>query len=224
MKRLSSIAILLLLCSFGAWADLLIGWNVINQPGTQPLQPPAYLAANISTGDITRGPGVTPGGATNAFLASGWTIGGTVGDAVANNDYFSFVITADTGYTLTLTNFSVFLNRSPTGPTNFTLRSSADGFSADIATWVRTGTTAGWESTPLSISGLNSVEFRLYGYQAGSSPGTARVAESGAAGLGPDRALDAGIFGSVVPEPGTAVIYGLGLAALAAIRRDKRRF
>ncbi|HMP75594.1 MAG TPA: PEP-CTERM sorting domain-containing protein [Kiritimatiellia bacterium] len=203
-----------------AHADLLIGWNVTNMPGNQAFQPPAYLAENVSTGNITRGAGLSAPSVTNTFTSASWTLTNNLNSAIAANDYLSFVITAEAGYTLDLTNIAIGMSRQSTGPTNYTLRSSADGFTTDIATWERTVVSAGFFVTDLDVSGLETVEFRLYGYGTGNNNAQARVAEMGGAGV--NGSLDVVIYGSVVPEPGTVVLLGIGFGVLGTLRRRHR--
>ncbi|HMP90714.1 MAG TPA: PEP-CTERM sorting domain-containing protein [Kiritimatiellia bacterium] len=205
-----------------ARADLLVGWNVGGLHGTNENLSANTIADDIASAVLSRGPGIAPSAATNSFLSNSWTMpaGSTISDAILSNDYFSITITAEAGFTLNVTNLSWFVNRSATGPSNLTLRSSADGFATDLATWLRSGTSAGEIGTPLAISGVNSIEFRIYGAGATAAAGSLRVADGGNIG---DTGIDLGVFGSVVPEPGTILLMGAGLIALTASRRKIRR-
>ncbi len=142
----------------------------------------------------------------------------TVSDAVASNDFYSVTITAVPGYVLDITNFSIRLSRSNQGPTNFAVRSSADGFTADLDLWTSGGTHN--RIVDVNISGQSSVEFRLYGFGAPAAGGVLRVADGGSFGA---AGIDVAIFGSVtvVPEPGTLALFlsGLGMAAYTRRRR-----
>jgi PEP-CTERM motif len=200
-------------------ADLLAGWNVGGLNGTNNNLAPVSLAVDMDSGNIARGAGLTAGTATNSFLSSSWSVGGSVGNAITSNDFFSVIITSDLGTTMSLTNLSWQVNRSGTGPTNFTLRSSIDSFASDIITWTRSGTAAGNVQTDLAISGVNTIEFRVYGYNAGGGGGTGRIADGGDIG---STGVDFGIFGTVVPEPATFLLMGTGLIALTASRRKIR--
>jgi hypothetical protein len=220
MRKFSAFIIALVALSGLVHADLLAGWDVNGLAGTNNNLTPSVLAPNITSGNIARGPGLTGSAAANSFLSTSWTVGGTVIDAIATNDYFSVTLNASLGNTLSLTNLSWIVNRSNQGPTNFTLRSSFDGFAADITTWTRTGTTAGNVQTDLSISGVNTIEFRIYGYNAGGSGGTGRIADGGDIG---QTGIDFGVFGTVVPEPATFMLMSAGLVALSASRRKIRQ-
>lgn len=230
MKKIIAFGAAALVLMLGsARADLLGGWDVTNTPGNQVSMSATYVASGVSSGFVIRGAGLTATSATNSFVSSAWANGGgaTIANAISSNDYFSVSLTASSGYTLDITNVIFNLNRSGTGPTNFTLRSSADSYASDLATLTRTTTTAAlWDSGALStLTGLSTIEFRIYGYNAGASGGTARIAETGNAGLGVGDyvggSIDFAINGSVVPEPGTVAFFGIGLGAISLYRRRK---
>jgi len=193
-----------------AGADLLLGFDVSGLAGNQVTTTNSVAAANISVASpnarITRGAGLTGTSAGNSMASSGWTLpgGATAANAVTSNDYHRVILMPDSGYLVTVTNISVRLMRSSTGPTNFTLRSSVDDFASDLTTWTNRGnnTASNYISTITGISDSTGVEFRVYGYKSTAISGTGRVPTDGA-GFG-SAGVDFAIFGTVasaVSEP-----------------------
>ena len=80
------------------------GWdfNGLSAYGSSPLNP-TYNHAHVSVSGLSRGIGVTTTGtaATNAWGGNGCT-GNNINQANSNDDYFSFSIKADVGYTVSL--------------------------------------------------------------------------------------------------------------------------
>jgi hypothetical protein len=128
---------------------------------------------------LTLGAGVTPAANTNRFGGSAWwdtgdTATTTLAEAVAGNDYIEFIVTPNAGAKFTPTSLVFSWDRSATGPGTVTLRSSVDGFTADLGTLslaasLTTGNT-------INISGLTNLStattFRLYGYGGTAAGGT----------------------------------------------------
>ncbi len=223
MKKVFAVLAGLLIAHVTARADLLIGWNVNGLVGTEESVVAAYAAPNVvSTTLLSRGVGITTNATANAYNSASWTTptNSTVVNAIASNDYYSIRIIADPGYTLDLTNFVYRNTRSSTGPSNITLRTSADGFSSDVASWVVTATVANDISTALNITGVTDIELRIYGSGASSAAGTLRVADGGNHGA---TGIDLAVFGAVVPEPGTFALLVAGLGVVTAVRRRRTR-
>lgn len=116
------------------------------------------VAPNITVSGIGRGSGITGVEAINRYNATGWNIAGL--DA---NDYFTFTLSPNPGYVIDFGNFVYTAETSGTGPTNFSFRSSLDGFVSNIGTATSTGTTI--DLTALAFQNRTSaVEFRLYAW------------------------------------------------------------
>lgn len=222
MKRLPSIVgtmLLLAAAMTAARAELLVGWNFAGYPANPiPTEAPSvYSATGMNTSTATRGIGLVATGGTNGFSANSWTmpLTSTIADAVNSNDYFSFVISALPGNTFSVTNFSARMTRSSTGPSNFVLRSSADNFSSDLISIVHTGDVARNHSAALNLTGLTSVEFRLYGFAASAAAGTARFTDGADFG---QTGIDLAIFGEVTggppPPPSTNVQFAVASATV----------
>jgi len=137
--------------------------------------------------------------------------------AVANSVYFSFAIAPEAGKTLGLTNLTFDAARGGGAtPRGWALRSSVDGFAADISS--ADIPTQRQTFTPYDISlgdpqyqGLSSsVEFRFYVY----SPSSGSTVEFDNITLN----------GTVVPEPAGIALIALGaMGCWPLLRRRKRR-
>ncbi|MFN3316022.1 MAG: lamin tail domain-containing protein, partial [Raineya sp.] len=95
------------------------------------------------------------------------------------NRYFSFTISANTGFVLNLSSFELDEIRSGTGPNQWVLRSSLDGFTNDLGTYTNTGTSLltnrviALDESFYNVTG--SIEFRIYAFGATAAAGTWRV-------------------------------------------------
>lgn len=173
----------LLLMNFqSSWGQLL-QWNTLSNIGTETTEPSIANDANIAAASLTMGT-ITSASNGNRFGGSGWfntgntVAGNTLAEAVAGNDYIQFVVTPNSGYSFTPTSFVFKWDRSSTGPSNVTLRSSVDGFTADIGSVL--GMVSGGAATStdrtIIISGLTNITsattFRIYGYGATATTGT----------------------------------------------------
>jgi len=110
------------------------------------------------------------------------------------SNYWTFTITASSGYYLSVSSITIKGQRSGTGPTNVALRSSIDGYASNIGSQSglqNNSTTISFSS--LSISNQTSITFRVYGWEASNSnaAGTWRI------GDGSSASLDIDVQGSV---------------------------
>ena len=211
MKKL--IAVLSILAvTVSANADLLAGWDVtgVNAAAT-PVFTCTTVGANVTLSStvLSLGLGITPSGAANTFVGSTWTAA-NYADAVTSNDYVSWFIQADPGFSLTVTNIFFNFARTATGGSNIVVQSSFDGFSANLFASNNVGLTF-VPTFGVSLSGSNSVEFRLYGWAASGSTGTLGIRNL--------AAEDLVVEGTVIPEAGTMAMMSIGLLGLAILRR-----
>lgn len=196
-----------------AWTDanaIVISTNAIT--GTNPNVDNPYVTgkiddANITASGIGRGSGISGANANNRYNAAGWTTSGTIDVA----DYFTFTLDANDGHWINFDNFVYTGQRSATsGPTAFSFRSSLDGFTSDIGTPTATGATISLTASQYQHL-TTPVEFRLYGYSASAGTGTFSV-------------NDYTFNGTVVPEPGTLALVGVGsLLMLGNLRRTRKQ-
>lgn len=161
-------------------AQILMQWNTFGNVGTETTEPSIFNDPNLSgITNLTQG-SITAATNGNRFGGSGWfnvgntALGNTITEAVAGNDYIQFIITPNAGYSFTPTSFVFQWDKSGTGPKNIALRSSADGFAADLGALAPVAA-LGTPNT-INISGLVGLSvattFRVYGYGATATGGT----------------------------------------------------
>ena len=227
--RITRVATIYMALIISAHAQL-IQWNTFGNAGTETTEPSVFTNSNIASANLTQGT-ITAAANGNRFGGSGWfnsgntAAGNTLAEAVAGNDYIQFVITPLSGATFTPTSFDFTWDRSSTGPSSATLRSSFDGFASDLGTV--TGMVSGGFATTttrtITITGLTDLSvattFRLYGYGATATGGT------GGFDIG-TNAVNVQLSGtaSAIPEPSTyAAIFGaLALVGTVWHRRRQR--
>lgn len=151
--------------SFGQsiWTNPITGTN----PNTaNPYTTGQTVNGNITVSGIGRGTGIAGTSANDRYNATGWN--STSLDA---NDYFSFTLTPNSGCEIDFTSFVYTAQASGTGPVSFALRSSVDGFVANIGTATATGVTINLSAAAYqNITG--AITFRLYGWGASAAGGT----------------------------------------------------
>ena len=171
MKRL---LLLVLLLNFQILFGQVVRFSFTGATGTPITFPADAQPTNGSVTDFARSTSITPITSSDNFGASAWNV-----PSIDVNKYFTFTITANTGFVLNLTSFELDEIRSGTGPTQWVLRSSLDGFTTDLGTFTNTTTTLQTNRTiPLDESFYNvsgSIEFRIYAFGASSAAGTWRV-------------------------------------------------
>jgi len=212
MKKLIVVLSILAL-TVSANADLLSGWALTGiNASANPVFTNTTSAAGITAAStvLRLGSGVTASGAANTFGGTSWGATDYAG-AFAANEYISWFVQADVGSIITVTNISFNFERSGAGTSNIVVQSSFDGFSANLFASNDMNNTTFAPSFGVSLSGSNSVEFRLYGWNAGAAAGVTRFRDL----TGNDLAVQ----GTVIPEPGTMALMGLGLLGLGYLRR-----
>jgi hypothetical protein len=134
-----------------------------NSPGTSanPFTSGQTFDSKISVSGIGRGVGINGNSGNDRYNADGWSTLTTID----LNDYFYFTLTPSAGYHIKFNDFQYRAQRSNQGPTDFAVRSSLDGYTADISTstlnsnGVETGFTASLTATQFQNI-TSAIDFR----------------------------------------------------------------
>ncbi|MBX3737763.1 MAG: PEP-CTERM sorting domain-containing protein [Candidatus Didemnitutus sp.] len=151
-------------------------------------------------------------GASGSYYGAGGNGWGSTGN------YFELTITPAAGQTVTITTLSFGYKESSTsGPTAFTLKSSADNYGSAIATGSFVTADTNWHAT-----GSTSITLSAF-----SSATTLRIYATGAANNTPTLKIDDLIISgstsaSAVPEPSTYAALA-GACALGGVMWHRRR-
>jgi len=144
-------------------------------PGTAA---PSGTVSNLTFSNYSRGAGVSSNTGSNVFNNRGWNTTSEA-NAKAGNDYVEFTVTPGSGYQFTLTTLTFYQRRSNTGPPNYAVYASHDGYTTALST----GTvTTGGEDISVTLSPTvtaftnrtTAVTFRVYAWGASTSLGTYR--------------------------------------------------
>ena len=132
---------------------------------------PQLLGSGISGASVTTRDGTYTNFGGNpssgrAIADSGWT---------GSEHYFEFTVTVSDGYTMRVDALSFDDQRSGTGPTDWRLRYSGDGYASDLGAGI-THTSFATNRIALFLDGLTgSVTFRIHGDNASAAGGTWRM-------------------------------------------------
>jgi hypothetical protein len=172
-----------------------------------------YTSLLTATG-IGRGAGITGVNVNDTYSANGFATGGTLN--TANNDYFTFTITASPGYQIDFSGFTFNGQRINSGPSSLVLRSSLDGYTSNIDAVVTTSTSAANHTINLSAYQdiTDAITFRLYGYNATNNFGQGQYSVN-------SYEFD-GTVGAV-PEPQSLALVGVGSLMMVGYLRRTRK-
>ncbi|MBW7894660.1 MAG: PEP-CTERM sorting domain-containing protein [Opitutaceae bacterium] len=211
---------------------VLLGWDVNGVSEATASLSAGTVGANISTnspsGVLSRGSGVGLAGSplSNGFGASGFT-SGSLADAITNNDYFTFSITVDYGYTMSLDSIIFKASETTSGPTNAALLSTVGGFNSEsaVSTWLLPSASNSDQSITLSALDFShltgTVEFRIYAWGGSGISTTDKYRFRDLTGN--DLVISGTTALAPVPEPSTyaAILGGVAFVGVMAIRRRK---
>ena len=174
------------------------------------------LAGGLNMSTLRRGNGIEPSALLRAFSSNNFTLNGMQSDAISNNDYIQFEVSASSGYQVSLSTLDANFRRSSTGPKSFIWKYSTDGTTfTDIGTVVfyDVNPTNGTAQAQINLSGIpalqnvvsgTTITFRLYGWDSTSING------SGSFAIGRLSGNDLSIGGVVVsalPCPSPTVTW-----------------
>lgn len=145
----------------------------------------ASTGVDASSSALSRGSGLTPISATGAYNSKGWDES-SLSYPDNGDDYYSIIITPSSNYQITISQFSVALQRSTTtGPTSAVLRSSVDGFSSTLYTFssIDDVNPSDYNASISTINNQTSaIEFRIYA-AAGNTTGSLKIVNSNTDGV-----------------------------------------
>jgi len=222
---MKKIVLLLMIGVFSAQSAII----TFNFNGTNPGQNSPWNTGTTIDPDASDGNGFALGGGTtgtaanNRFDATHWGTS-TESAALTGNNYFGFVLTIGSDYAANLDNAQItftlqssYTGSSGTGPQDYALFSSSDGFT--VGNELQSGTIANTENLTYTFasSGLENetgnIEFRAYGWGATSTAGTMSI-----------NAFSLGGTISAVPEPATwGAISAFGLLGICGLREWRQR-
>lgn len=186
---------------------------------------PNTIAPEVSGDDLTAGAGINVL-SFSTFNFNGWETDNTsFSDAIADDEYFRWGFTVTDGTVqVDLTTLDIRVDRSGTGPDDFEIQASVNGAPGiSVLTHDYADATSGVNFLGVDLSAINgltagdSVVFTLGAFNAESTAGTFDLETITFPG-GSDAIVVSGDI-SVIPEPSTALLIGLGLAGLGRARR-----
>ena len=172
------------ICRCSVVTAQVVVYDVTSASGDEATFSATTTGSGVTALDLTRGAGLTASSGVGSFNSKAFTTATSIDTA----DYLSFGIQSSTS-PVSLGSVSLTLRRSGTGPDSFSLFSDKDNFVTSIGNLslpddAEHAFTVNVNNS--TFANISDVEFRLFGYNAGSSVGTGRV---GALSL------------SAVPEP-----------------------
>lgn len=212
LPRLSASCLLLLLASAFPIAARAQGTTIVRYTFDSLTGAPATTAPGVNAGAFVRDAADatfydgTAGNPAPDANSAGWSTEAMLDTTL----FYTFTVTPGAGgaswNALSFDAGRFDIQGFNDGPASFAVRSSLDNFSATLASG-SIGTTFAGVTVPLSVTTDSPVEYRIYGYNAGSTQGLFQI--------------DNVALTSAVPEPGTlaAAFLAAGVAGLAWRRR-----
>jgi hypothetical protein len=199
---LLSIAMLAMTCAVQAQI-VIYSFGTSGSPTTNASSTASDVSASVFSGlngtpaTGSGSPVYSAGSGGSYFTATAWT------GAAPGSNYFQFTITPDSGYSISTTTLTFGYRATPTGPTAYSIRSSADSYTANLASgsFTNDGNWSSVGSISITLSGLvSATTLRLYGSGASTAGGTLRVDDVGLSGTVtaiPESSTYAAILGTV---------------------------
>ncbi|MEI6752953.1 MAG: FISUMP domain-containing protein [Paludibacter sp.] len=177
----------------------LAGWDFSTQAGgagnfgTSPLAATTSVA-NASIGSLTRGSGfgtLSGAGVVGAWGSANYTVSGTLAGEITANKFFSFTITPNAGFKVSLSGISAYnIRKSSTGPTTgqwqYQIGSGTFQNIGNAITWGSNTTATGNAQTAIDLSTIPDLQnvtsvitLRLVNYGATNVGGTCYIKDLG---------------------------------------------
>ena len=235
MKRINETLAIGAVVVAGSTASAGVSFTGTYTFGTEAGNPRPYNGGaipNATAGAISISNGVTyaPANYATGFGANGWDVAPTIN----LDDYFTFTLAAASGYTLDMTSIFFSFYKTGAGPAKWEWRSSVDNFASTLTNYTTLDSDVTNSSGVLSVSGtqtvsaannrltltgaafsgLASVEFRLYAYNATS-------ATTGYGYLRTSLSVSGSVNVAAPPVPAPGAVTLLAMAGLAGGRRRR---
>jgi hypothetical protein len=110
-----------------------------------------------------------------AKIASGWGVN-LDSTTVIMNDHFGFTLTQLGGTTVVIDSINFWERRSPAGPQNTQIRTSADAYATPIGNWTNSGSAWVRRSITFGLPTFSTpLDIRLYGFNPTDQSGILRI-------------------------------------------------
>jgi hypothetical protein len=151
---------------------------------------------NITVSGIGRGTGISANAGSDRYNAKGWSTA-----ALIANDYFYFTLTPNAGYKIDFSSFT-YTGQVSSGSPSFALRSSIDGYTANIGTPNISGTTISLSAA--TYQGITApVTFRFYAYNLAAAATTYSIDDFTFSGIVAPASTNTITTGAVTGAPFT---------------------
>jgi len=210
----------------------LLAWDTTGNSGiTADPYAATAVAANMQSSALNRGSGLTATSLSNGYASSGWDGTTNLTQATAANNFLQFTAQAASSFALSADAIEMNFRTTGTGPMTFQWVYSFDGF-ATAGTAIGTATTRSNPGSGTQVDNYTidlseilalqefttAVTFRLYGWDASGSAGTAAFGNS----TGNNLVLIG--TAQLIPEPASMALLLTGsLLVLARRRRSVSR-
>lgn len=164
MRKITLFTMLLLTFNFGFGQIITFEFNGL--AGNEASATSNSNDTNLGTSTITRGAGLTASNNGNRFNATSWALT-DIATAVSGDDYMEFTITPNSGFQFNVTTIDINFQRSGTGPSGISLRSSIDSYATDIDGEKAIIDNTSTQTFSFNVSQSNStsaVTYRFYGW------------------------------------------------------------
>jgi hypothetical protein len=179
----------------------ILAWETNGNAGNETSVNATTQNSNLQTSTLTRGSGISAAALANAFSSTNWTTAASRDD----NDYYQFIVQANSGYSVSLSTLDVNFRRSGTGPVDFEWRYSLDGFSTSYSIATVNYTLSPTDGTAQSqinltafpdlqnVASSTTITFRLFGYSASGTTGSFAIGRLS----GNDLAVGGNVFKTI---------------------------